>query len=75
MKRILQLSVIIMLILVVAGTVAAMSGSGPFAARGEICPTIGWNTKSMSCTAFLPGENSFAFRLPVEITPNVGWNS
>jgi hypothetical protein len=77
MKKFVQISVVVLLVFVIA--VAAFSAtrtSSAMAAR-EICPSVGWNTRSFNCTSELPLSRieALAYQLAPEIKPYVGWNT
>ena len=77
MKKFVQISVVVLLVFVIAvAAFTATRTSSAMAAR-EICPSVGWNTRSFSCLSALPasGIEALAYRLTPEIQPYVGWNS
>ena len=76
MKRFFQISIIVVLALALALTVFAFTGTGSEMAAGNICPNVGWNTRSAGCSfGAAPNLEGFAYKLPPEIMPNVGWNT
>ena len=77
MKKFVQISVVVLLVFVVVVVAfTATSTSSAMAAR-EICPSVGWNTRSFSCLSALPlsGTEAFAYQLPPGVIKNVGWNT
>ena len=78
MKRFFQITIIVVLALALALTIFAFTETGSEMADGKICPSVGWNTRSGSCslTALpLPSLRGLAYQLPLDDMPNVGWNT
>jgi hypothetical protein len=77
MKKFVQIFVVVLIVFAVAvAAFGATRTSSAMAAR-EICPSVGWNTRSFSCrSALLPsGNEALAYQLAPEIKPYVGWNT
>jgi hypothetical protein len=77
MKRSFQITIIVVLALALALTVFAFTGTSSQMATGNICPNVGWNTRSAGCSfSTVPSLEGFAYyQLPPENMPNVGWNT
>ena len=68
MKKFIQVSLVVVLLLSVAFGLFQTAGGAVSVVAGELQPNVGWNTKP-TADAF-----SVAFVLP-RCTPDVGWNS
>jgi hypothetical protein len=77
MKRFFQITIIVVLALALAFTVFSFTGTSSEMAAGNICPNVGWNTRSASCSLGAAlSLQEFAYQLPPGfIMPNVGWNT
>jgi hypothetical protein len=77
MKRFFQISILVVLALALAFMVFTFTGAGSEMAAGNICPNVGWNTRSASCSfGATPNLEGFTYQLPPGfIMPNVGWNT
>jgi hypothetical protein len=76
MKKFIQVSFIVLVVMALAVSALALTGTGSAMAGKAICPMVGWNTRSLSCStsSVLPDAQALAIRLPIR-TPDVGWNS
>jgi hypothetical protein len=76
MKKFIQVSVVLLVVMTIAITTLALTGTSTAMAGKAICPMVGWNARSFSCltSSVLPDAQALAIRLPIR-TPDVGWNS
>ena len=76
MKRFLQVAVVVLLAFALVFATIPVRGAGPQMAGGLICPNVGWKTGPASCSfTTVAGLLGTQYRLPPEVTPNVGWNT
>jgi hypothetical protein len=76
MKKFFKISLIVVLTLAIAFTVFSVTTTNSAMAAGKICPSVGWNTRSDSCSfGAVPSLEGFARQFPPDIMPNVGWNT
>jgi hypothetical protein len=91
MKKFIQISVIVLFVLAVAGTIFMVRSTGTEMAGGVVCPSVGWNTgpsvgwntgpsvgwntKVTGCSAPVAGDPIFYKIVPQLPMPCVGWNS
>jgi len=76
MKRFLQVAVVVVLALALIFTAMPARGAGQEMAGGMICPLVGWKTGPANCPfTSVAGLLGTPYRLPPDMTPNVGWNT
>jgi hypothetical protein len=77
MKKFVQISVLVLFVFVIAVAAFTATRTSSAMAAKEICPSVGWNSRSFSCSSPLPvsGIEALAYRLPADATINVGWNT
>jgi hypothetical protein len=68
MKKFLQISIVILLILAITVTALAFSVTRPSVAGKLNCPNVGWNSKGISCYAVGTQTSPGGWEM-------VGWNS
>ena len=74
MKKLVQISLVTVLVFALAFGLLLVAGGSVSAAGGQICPMVGWNTRSCSAYVALPTLGAQVAGLP-PVKPNVGWNS
>jgi hypothetical protein len=77
MKKFTQISVVVLLVFAVAVMAFTATNTSSAMAAREICPSVGWNSRSFSCLSALPlsGTDALAYRSLPGGTLDVGWNS
>jgi hypothetical protein len=83
MKKFIQISVVVLFIIAIAGTVFMVRSTSSEVASGVVCPNVGWNTgpsaagatKGGGCSAPVAGDPIFYKIVPQLPMPCVGWNS
>lgn len=68
MKKLIQVSLVLVLAIAITGGPFQVAGSGPLAGGGNDC-RVGWNTGAGTCPAVAP-----LYKGP-GIKPLVGWNT
>jgi len=75
MKKLLQVSLIVVLALALVCMAFSVKGPGAGMAAGKVCPQVGWHTGNATCGKSLASIQGIAFILvPTPgYTTNVGW--
>jgi hypothetical protein len=78
MKKFLQVSVVILIVLTLLATVLTLTGTGVVLASGDSCTRVGWNTRSPGCFSFSPAlhhQQGLAYEKVPDGMQFVGWNT
>ena len=78
MKKLMQISVLVVLAFALVLTAFAFRGTGAALPSGKVCPLVGWNNGVHNChpTTFSSLQGvAFQITLPPVSHPDVGWNS
>lgn len=68
MKKLIQVSLVLVLAIAITGGPFQVAGSGPLAGGENACP-VGWNSIAGTCPAIAPLDQGPG------IKPLVGWNT
>jgi hypothetical protein len=75
-KRFIQISFVVLLVIAIAVTTLSLTGTSSTMAGRESCTRVGWNSRSYDCLATAPQDlQGYRLELPPGILPQVGWNS
>jgi hypothetical protein len=75
MKKVIQISFVALVVIAIAVSMLALTGTGSAMAGKVICPSVGWNSRGYGCLSAAPQVLlSLGLKLPPEFLPQVGWN-
>jgi hypothetical protein len=78
MKKFLQVSVVILIVLTLLATVLTFTRAGTVLASGDSCTRVGWNTRSPGCFSLSPAlhhQRGLAYQYVPDGMQFVGWNT
>jgi hypothetical protein len=75
-KKFIQISFVVLVVIAIAVTVLSLTGTSSTMAGKVLCPNVGWNSRSYSCLSAAPQDlQGESFALSPRLLPQVGWNS